>query len=273
MTDTDPEFPPRAERGGPIERDYRGNPKVVPPGGTKTVAYTRCTTFIKCLSDTTTLEKWGKRMVLMGAMLDPSITERAAWESDRGVLDGLAEEALVAAKAHEKRDKGTHLHLLSELVDRGEPLPDGTSDRDALDMAAYQGSTLDLEMTHIERFTVLDEFKVAGTPDRLVRVGGRTYIADLKTGRVDYGALTISMQLAVYSRSVFYDHLTQTREPLPDVDQNRAVVIHLPSGSARCELHWVDIAAGWDKVGLARLVRQARNLKQKHLFAPFEVAS
>jgi len=273
VTDTDPAVVPRAERLVPIERDRYGRPKVVPPGGTKPVAYSRCTTFIKCIEDTSTLEKWGKRMVLMGAMLDPSITERAAWESDRETLDGLAEEALVAAKAHEKRDKGTHLHALSEIVDRVTSLPGGISDKDRADMRAYRSATGDLDVTHIEQFTVLDEFKVAGTPDRLVQVGGRTYIADLKTGRVDYGALTIAMQLAVYSRSVFYDHLTLTREPLPDVDQDRAVVIHLPSGSGRCELHWVDIAQGWEKVGLAREVRQARNLKQRHLFEPFGVAS
>jgi glycine betaine/proline transport system substrate-binding protein len=37
-----------------------------------------------------------------------------------------------------------------------------------------------------------------------------TYIADLKTGSVDFGAGKIAMQLAVYSRSVFYDHQTKT---------------------------------------------------------------
>lgn len=280
MTDTDPDLLSRPERRAPIERDHMGRPLIVPPDKDRPVAYTRCTTFIKCLDDTSLLERWGKRMVLVGAALDPSIPSRAAWEFDRDALDGLAEQALEAAKAHEKRDKGTRLHLLSEHVDRGEPLPDSvtigkrvhvTTDQDRADMDAYRAATEPLRVTHIECFTTLDDLRVAGTPDRLVEVNGRTYIADLKTGRVDLGALAIAMQLAVYSRSVFYDHVTREREPLPDVDQDRAIVMHLPSGSGRCELHWVDIATGWEHVLLAREVRKARNLKQQHVFQPFGV--
>ena len=254
-----------------VERDRFGRPKIQPPGGGKPTAYTRCTTFIKCVEDTTTLEKWGRRMVLVGAASDPSLIERAAGTSDRGELDALAETALVAAKAHEKRDKGTHLHLLSEMVDRGQPLPDDTSTHDRADMLAYWRATHPLHVTHIETLTVLDDWKVAGTPDRLIEYGGRTYIADLKTGRVDFGALKMAMQLAIYSRSVLYDHQTQTRTPLPDVDQDRAVIIHLPAGSGSCSLLWLDIAAGWEAVKVARQVRQVRNVR--NVLSPFEVAS
>jgi hypothetical protein len=90
-----------------------------------------------------------------------------------------------------------------------------------------------LEILGVERFTVLDDLKIGGTHDRTVRYQGRQYISDLMTGSIEYGALKIAMQLAVYSRSVLYDHRTFERTPL-DVDQERALVIHLPAGPGRC---------------------------------------
>src|SRR5690606_25497180 len=84
-------------------------------------------------------------------------------------------------------------------------------------------------------------------------------------GSIEFGALKIAMQLAVYSRSVLYDPATRERTPL-EVDQDRAIVIHLPAGQGRCELHWVDIAAGWEAVQVATQVRQWR--KRRGLLTP-----
>src|SRR5690606_4914595 len=77
--------------------------------------------------------------------------------------------------------------------------------------------------------------------------------------------LKIAMQLAVYARSVLYGPATRERTPL-EVDQDRAIVIHLPAGQGRCELHWVDIAAGWEAVQVAAQVRQWR--RRRDLFTP-----
>src|SRR5690606_11260548 len=109
------------------------------------------------------------------------------------------------------------------------------------------------------------ELKIGGTHDRTVRYQGRDYIADIKTGSVEFGALKIAMQLAVYSRSVLYDPATRERTPL-EVDQDRAIVIHLPAGQGRCDLHWVDIAAGWEAVQVATQVRRWR--KRRGLLTP-----
>jgi hypothetical protein len=133
------------------------------------------------------------------------------------------------------------------------------------DLDAYAAATAKLEIVGIERFSVLDELKIGGTHDRTVRYQGRDYIADIKTGSVEYGALKIAMQLAVYSRSVLYDPATRERTPL-EVDQDRAIVIHLPAGQGRCDLHWVDIAAGWEAVQVATQVRQWR--KRRGLLTP-----
>jgi hypothetical protein len=47
-------------------------------------------------------------------------------------------------------------------------------------------------------------------------------------------------------------------QPMPEVSHDKALVIHLPAGQARCELHWVDIAAGWQAAQLAAAVRTWR---------------
>jgi hypothetical protein len=57
---------------------------------------------------------------------------------------------------------------------------------------------------------------------------------------------------------------------MPPVSLERALVIHLPAGQARCELHWLDIAAGWEAARLAATVRAwraRRDLTQPHAAA------
>ena len=112
--------------------------------------------------------------------------------------------------------------------------------------------------------------KIGGTPDRIVEVDGRHYIADVKTGRIDYGTAKIAMQLAVYAHSVGYNVETTERFDLPPVDLEWALVIHLPAGEGRCELVWVDIGTGWEGVRLAGHVRDWRRRdKFKTLTRPF----
>lgn len=259
-----------------VPRDRYGRPLVVPPGEVKAVPYTRVTTFIDVLEDKTTLTNWAKRMVLIGACADPSIIEEASRTGDKRDHNRLADRALEAAKANDSRNKGTHLHALSECVDRGEELPrfvtgeNGpveVTEQDRADMDAYRLATEPLDVQYIETLTVHDGLRVAGTPDRIVKVGGRSVIADLKTGSVEYGALKMAMQLSIYARSVFYDHATQSRSPLPEVDLDRAIIVHLPAGSGTCSLLWLDIAAGWQAVDVARRVREAR--AWKNVLAPF----
>ena len=122
-----------------------------------------------------------------------------------------------------------------------------------------------MRMLHVEQFTVLDELKIGGTPDRVVEYDGQRYIADVKTGSIEYGAGAIAMQLAVYAHSRLYNLRTGERTPL-DVHQDRAVVIHLPAGTGTCTLHWVDITAGWEAVQHATWVRAWR--ARRNLIAP-----
>jgi hypothetical protein len=244
-----------------IPRDHWGRPLIIPIGGGKLTPYTRCTTYVGCLEDTYNLSLWQQRMVIAGLVDRPDLLlSAAAHRDDKGELNKIAELAIEAAKGRAAATVGTALHALTEQVDAGQtvgPIPHEYQ----RDLDAYVAATRSLRVLHSERFVVNDEYRIGGTPDRVVEYQGRNYIADIKTGTIKYGPGKIAMQLAVYANSDFYDHQTGERTPQPDVDRERGIVIHLPAGTGTCELLWVDIAAGWKAVDLAGMVRVWRSWK------------
>ncbi|MFF3006367.1 hypothetical protein ACFVTF_26600 [Kitasatospora sp. NPDC057940] len=237
-------------------------------------------------------------MTLLGASRQPSLltglqelnpTDRAG----RAALDAAAEAAVNIAGAHDRRERGTHLHTLSEYVDRGEELPSRASSADLADMAAYKVATMAFDVVAVEQFVVVDELGTAGTADRILRYNGPgpdgrpidgLVIGDLKTGSsMAYGALKAASQLAVYSRGELYDHTAfpvdqrdrksfdawkrtsfspaaalAAYSPLPDVNQDWGVIIHLPAGQAHCTLYWADLRLGWEAARLALDIRGMR---------------
>jgi hypothetical protein len=132
-------------------------------GKEKVKGYTRVTTYIDCLDDKTVLNAWKARVLLEGGAVEllqndgtsPSLeavarsvkrTDEALADIDRRTreegellelrrqevqrehrdnLARIAEDLLELGGAHEKANKGTDLHRLTELVDTGQPLPPG----------------------------------------------------------------------------------------------------------------------------------------------------
>lgn len=255
-----------------VPRDHLGRPKIQQPDG-KLVPYTRCTTFVGCMEDQYNIQLWRQRMVAVGlADRQDLVLSVAAHRDNRDALNRICEQAAEAGKASAPANVGTALHALTDRIDRGEPLgviPDAYK----ADLEAYRTTlgSMGITVVAIEPFTVCDELQVGGTPDRLYMYQGKGFIGDTKSGSLDFGGLKFGMQMAVYSRSVPYDHNTGTRTPYPvEVDQNKAILVHLPAGTGRCELHWVDIASGWQAVQTARDVRQWRN-RGKRFISPFTV--
>lgn len=259
-----------------ITRDRYGRPMVVPPNGGKAVAYTRCTTYIDVLEDKYALQKWTQRMVALGlASRADLLLSVSAHREDKRQLDRICDDAREAAAASAKATTGTALHALTELIDRGQELPPGLPPNVLASLEKYREATADFTATHIEQFCVQDMLKIGGTPDRVVKHGKKRYIADLKTGSIEWGVLKIAMQLAVYARSKTYDVATGTRGS-HDAEIDRGLVIHLPAvddpADARCDLHWVDLLEGWNSVILARSVREKRALKFADIAEPFNPA-
>lgn len=228
-------------------------------------------------------------------------------QDDKNELNQRCERAKDLAGANEKSKKGTHLHELSELVDEGKPLPPGTPHADVMDMAAYKLATVGFSVLMKELFVVVPELGVGGTFDRLLHFDGLdpdgnpagNLIGDLKSGRIDYGQIKMPAQLAIYSRGKLYDYkrfpapvrkdadgkdtaewktwkktviepeaAAEAYTPLPEVNQNWGVVIHLPAGTGECELYWADLNHGWNNAELAKVIRASRSNKKGSLI-PF----
>ncbi|MGW7434737.1 hypothetical protein [Streptomyces sp. NPDC054849] len=290
-----------------VPRDGWGRPLVVPMAGGKPKGYTRTTTFIDCIEDKSALIDWGKRMVLVGATKRADLVDKARGlnpedPDDKKTLNFLAEQATDASGANDKRERGTHLHNLSELVDAGQQLPRTASAQDVEDMGAYLMETSVLTVKAVEQFVVVDELGVAGTFDRMAEYAGEdprgefisdNFICDLKTGSVEYGGLKMAAQLACYSRGVLYDHTrfpvdvdskaelaafkkrvieqqdaAGAYRPLPPVNQDWGIIIHLPAGKAECTLYWVDLNLGWEAAQLALTIRGMRSKSRKAMM-PF----
>lgn len=243
-----------------------GRPKIFPEDGGKGSFYTRCTTFVDCLDDKTNLSGWKMRKVAQGLALRPDLMERVlAFKDpdgeDKQALGRVCKLATDAADADLKSSLGTALHKCTERYDEtgriGSIPPEFEKD-----MEAYIEATKDLEMVSIETFVVQDDYKVGGTFDRLVMHEGRLKIADLKTGRVDYGMNKIAMQLAMYAHSRLYDPVTFKRTSIGEVDLTEAVVINAPVGTGTCELIRVPIQEAWEQgIVLAKGVREWRKVK------------
>ena len=281
-----------------VPRDGWGRPLIVPEGGGRPKGHTRTTTFIDCIEDKSSLIDWKARNVLIGMTRRPDLADKARLldpQEDKRELDKLVEQAEDAAGANEKSRRGTYLHDLSEYVDRGDPLPKTISGADLDDMAAYMMATSVLKVVAIEQFVVVPELGVGGTFDRLSYYEGPgpdgrpisgNFITDTKTGSIKYGRLKFAMQLAVYSRGKLYDHThfpvdandkkalaawkktefsaeqaAAAYSPLPPVNRDWGIVVHLPAGEGVCNLYWVNLNIGWALAQLALEVRKARSTK------------
>lgn len=246
-------------------------------------SWTRATTLASTLADRYALERWGQRNVVLGIAARPDLYALAAscTPEDKEQLGQIVDQAQEAAKARSGANLGTALHRLTERVDRGELLD--VPDQWKPDIDAYCQTLADASISilpeWIERVVINPAIEAAGTLDRLIFLDGKFTIADLKTGSVDYGMGDIAVQLAIYANSSHAwigdpdtvprdqwgryklphpDDEPHVYEILPEIDTERALVIHLPVGKGECTLHEVDIKAGREAIDLALAVRSWR---------------
>lgn len=198
-----------------------------------------------------------------------------AWADFKRAMDALAESMLDLGGAHEKAQKGTDLHALTELHDRegigavGELLTEGKiTPTDMADVEAYAEAIakagIRILPEHIEQVVVNDELKVAGRLDRIAMVKlpgearARRRVVDVKTGRIDYSTGKLAQQIEGYSSSVGYDLETHERTDLK-VDRTKGIVVHVPAGTGKAFVYPVDLTLGRKGNGIVAHVRAFRN--------------
>jgi hypothetical protein len=264
-------------------RDRWGRYLVRPPGKVGPVGYTRATTAAKALDDGGGLAPWKATAACVGSIVRPGL--RAQWETllaaygpspwyagqaAKARCKALVEDCAAAGGATDRREIGTSLHALTALVDVGRP-PEHVTPETERDLAGYRATLtaggVEIVEGMVEVCVVLDDYRVAGTFDRLVVVGNETpMVADLKCGAdLSYSWQSIAVQLAIYSRGdAIYrqgpapDGSEDERLPMPEVDQENGLVIWLDAGTGHCELHLVDLSAGWEAFELSMAARAWR---------------
>lgn len=234
--------------------------------------WTRATTVSGLLSDRFNLEQWAQRMVAFGMAQRPALVMLAKGVKDpksfggKKTLNGVAKKALSAANSDERADIGTAIHAATEALDRGEAVD--VIEPYNRDVEAY-GAELDrlgIEIYEgfIERIVVTPQLGegIAGTLDRVVTVPGwdLPVIADIKTGStVKFSHLDHAIQQSIYANATHvWDPELEQLVPMPEVDKQRALIVHVPAGEATCTVYVIDIAAGWEAAQVAAAVRYWR---------------
>jgi hypothetical protein len=236
-------------------------------------AWTRVSTVARTVADEYGLNAWKQRMVAKGIALRPDLAAGAAAadpDEDKSTLDNIAKQAMDAAESRRGANLGTAQHSFTQRLDRGERLDQLCAPAPlASDLVAYLDvyKAARLRVEHVERIVCLPEMNVAGKFDRIVRQppgdakAAPLSVLDLKTGKdLSYSWLEIAIQQALYSHGAYmWDAARECWEPMPAVDQHRALVLHLPVGKARGQLYAVNLIEGWRLAQLAMEVRKARS--------------
>jgi hypothetical protein len=243
-----------------VERDRWGRPLIVPPEGGKPRPYTRASTLAKALDKGEALSKWKQRQTALGlaARHDLFALVQALDPSDKGRLDEICEDALVAAGGSSGANLGTALHALTEAVDEGIEVQVTPELRATLD--AYRARMDGIKIIAREVFVVNDELEVAGSFDKMVEIGGEIVVADVKTGQWEpkYPHAT-AVQIAIYANGTPYgSEAGRAPQSIAQMGASldRGLMIHLPSGQAVCDLYWMDIKTGWTMAKVATGVRR-----------------
>ena len=260
-------------------------------------AWTRATTVASTLADRYGLEKWAQRNTVLGLGLRQDLYAQAAscTADDRQELERIVEAAQEAAKASSGANLGTALHRWTERIDRGEDvdIPDPwRPDLDAYTSTLQHHSVTVLD-GWVERVVIVPQYRIAGTLDRILTSPhwDAPRIGDVKTGAdaLKYGSGEIAVQLAIYAGASHAwkgttDEIRRDRygryllpdpteqpdayDPMPTMDRDTAIVMHLPVSTGTCTLYEIDIDAGREAVRTAMWVREWR--KRKNLSTPLK---
>lgn len=263
-----------------VPRDGRDRPLIIVEGAPKPIAYTRCSTYAKALSDSSGLMDWKIRQVVKGLAMNPALLNPLTHDTAKygtwldSALRAVSEEAFEVAGANDSARIGTTIHGLTEWEDLGQvwdrSIPDFAPYLPFVD--AYVRLTAGLETLGVERFVVNDELMVAGTYDRLTKIPGGLFeqipddivvIGDVKTGKSQAARPhDTAVQISCYANGRHYNPANGVRTPIhPDLSLKWGLLIHVPSNGDTMGLYLLDIEAAYEAALLAKQVRQWRSRK------------
>jgi hypothetical protein len=286
----------------------------------KRTKFTRTTTFAEAVADSIALDQWKGRMTAMGLALRPDLIAKVASavqgrvpyevaKLERVFLNGVVEDAKLAAGSKDRAKKGTILHKHTEEIDSGRRALADVPEEYRPDVAAYLAEMARVGLRPvagmIERSVLTRELGVVGTFDRVLEVirpqglrlvlesgevvqltFGDHVIGDVKSGaQLDYAWSEIEIQLSIYAHAVNENGVAalahdEAGNPvwswssladlgLPRVREDVAIVMHMPYSEARCDLYPADLAEGWRGAKLCKVVRDWRKIKMPQ--APISV--
>lgn len=213
------------------------------------------------ISDDTLLNAWKIRQTVRGLEANPDLFKpmrgsRFNPETRYGkkVINKIAEAAQEEIGSGRGASLGTRFHDLAERLDRGEDpkLFDTTPELTTM-LKAYWRLRRDNGVTLVpgyqERTVFVPELMACGTFDSLNDDNGVIRIGDIKSqGTIDFSHISIPIQLAAYSHaSLILDRATWTWQPMPEVDQERAIVFWVAADQpGHAELLDIDLVQGWE---------------------------
>lgn len=244
-------------------------------------SWTRSTFAAGMLIDDRDINAWKCRMVAEGLALMPDLLQEIAecaaqikaagddWRAAKAPkkrLNQLCEQAAEAAGSKEGSELGTAIHALAERLDLGRINEIEVPERFVADLAAYQATMTaygyGCPKEYVERVVVNTTLDLAGTFDRLLTgPWDGLRIGDVKSQQsIDHGYLEISVQLALYAHSDFMEDPPNSGRlvPMPEVDKNVGVIMHVPAGKGVCEIHEVNLTEAWEYAQETRPIRRAR---------------
>lgn len=218
--------------------------KIKHPITGRQTAFTRATTIAHTLDDTYNLEKWKRRMMLLGLDRHVDLTEtveaihEAASTDNSNALERIAEDLQVYAGSADGREFGSATHDWIEALDAGRILltdiPEQYREHARQYLAALARNALTPVPEYSERIIYNSKAEAVGRIDRIYALCDDTLaMGDLKTSKAEslgFGVLNFAVQFAIYEGADFmlsYDG--QTWEPMPEIRHDYVVCLHVPS--------------------------------------------
>ncbi len=259
-----------------FERGAGGEPLITNPTTGKRERYTRTSSLGDTLDEKSGLNNWLVAKAMEGVVKNGDLHARVAavvpYEDHKSAWTQLRQDAILAGRGSYTADIGTAVHAMSERWEREPSYDPGEPYRSALYSYSEKMEALGLESVEFEIQIVNDEFRIAGTTDRVYETtkplrtpdghiipAGVLLIGDIKTGTsLEYSLPGYTVQMAGYAGGQFYDVETNEYLPTPAINQDWGIIMKIGVEEGTCEFLWVCLADGREGARLANDVREWR---------------